>query len=366
MKALVYGGPGTAVLDRGRRPEDQSTRATRSSRSTRSRSAAPTCTSSKGDVPEVDARPDPRPRGRRHRRRRRQRRQRPGRGRPGARVLHLRVRRLPLLPRRAATASAAAAAAGSSATSSTASRPSTPGSRSRTCPPTSCPRRSATRPPCMLADILPTSYEVGVLNGQVRPGDTVVDRRRRPDRAGRDPDRAAVLARRTSSSSTRPTARLRGRQASSAPTVTVTPDDDPLEVVRALTDGLGADVVIEAVGVPGDVRAVHHAGPARRPGRQHRRARQAGHAAPGRPVDPQRHHHHRPGRHVLDADAAAHAGRRPARRVHDGHAPVRVRRLHAGLRRVRRRRHDRRAQGRGQPLTTSVVAGASASARRRA
>jgi alcohol dehydrogenase len=25
----------------------------------------------------------------------------------------------------------------------------------------------------MLADILPTSYEVGVLNGQVRPGDTV-------------------------------------------------------------------------------------------------------------------------------------------------------------------------------------------------
>ena len=26
----------------------------------------------------------------------------------------------------------------------------------------------------MLADILPTSYEVGVLNGAVRPGDTVV------------------------------------------------------------------------------------------------------------------------------------------------------------------------------------------------
>ena len=26
----------------------------------------------------------------------------------------------------------------------------------------------------MLADILPTSYEVGVLNGGVRPGDTVV------------------------------------------------------------------------------------------------------------------------------------------------------------------------------------------------
>ena len=25
----------------------------------------------------------------------------------------------------------------------------------------------------MLADILPTGYEVGVLNGQVRPGDTV-------------------------------------------------------------------------------------------------------------------------------------------------------------------------------------------------
>ena len=44
----------------------------------------------------------------------------------------------------------------------------------------------------MLADILPTGYEVGVLNGKVRPGDVVADRRGRPDRALGDDGRAAV------------------------------------------------------------------------------------------------------------------------------------------------------------------------------
>ena len=48
---------------------------------------------------------------------------------------------------RVTTASAAMAAAGSSVTSSTASRPSSRESRSPTCPPTGCPRASATRPP---------------------------------------------------------------------------------------------------------------------------------------------------------------------------------------------------------------------------
>ena len=42
----------------------------------------------------------------------------------------------------------------------------------------------------------------------------------------------------------------------------------------------------------------------RRPGGQHRRTRQARHVAPGRPVDPQRDHHDRPGGHLLDPDAA--------------------------------------------------------------
>ena len=43
-----------------------------------------------------------------------------------------------------------------------------------------------------LADILPTAYEVGVLNGMVTPGRRRGDRRRRADRARGDPHRAAL------------------------------------------------------------------------------------------------------------------------------------------------------------------------------
>ena len=100
----------------------------------------------------------------------------------------------------------------------------------------------------LLADILPTSYEVGVLNGQVRPGDTVVV-------VGAGPiGLAAILAAKLYS----PThvvavdnaqSRLDAAKQFGAD-VTVLADDDPLEVVRQLTGGLGADVVIEAVGTP--------------------------------------------------------------------------------------------------------------------
>ena len=46
-----------------------------------------------------------------------------------------------------------------------------------------------------LADILPTSFEVGVLNGMVSPGRHRRDRRCRADRPGGDPDGQAVHAR---------------------------------------------------------------------------------------------------------------------------------------------------------------------------
>ena len=72
---------------------------------------------------------------------------------------------------------------------------------------------------------------------------------------------------------------------------------------------------------PRDVRAVRRAGPARRARRQHRRARRAGDAAPGGAVDPGRHHHHRPGRHLLDADAA-HARHERAGRRRPGSSPT--------------------------------------------
>ncbi|HWB38160.1 MAG TPA: alcohol dehydrogenase catalytic domain-containing protein, partial [Rugosimonospora sp.] len=100
----------------------------------------------------------------------------------------------------------------------------------------------------LLADILPTSYEVGVLNGAVRPGDTVAI-------VGAGPiGLAAVLTARLYSPAhlvviDKAASRLEAAKLFGAD-VTVTPDGDPGEVIRAITDGLGADVVIEAVGVP--------------------------------------------------------------------------------------------------------------------
>jgi alcohol dehydrogenase len=100
----------------------------------------------------------------------------------------------------------------------------------------------------MIADILPTSYEVGVLNGQVRPGDTVAI-------VGAGPiGLAAILTAKLYSPAhivviDKATARLAAARRFGAD-ITVAPDGDPLEVIQAITDGLGADVVIEAVGTP--------------------------------------------------------------------------------------------------------------------
>jgi alcohol dehydrogenase len=100
----------------------------------------------------------------------------------------------------------------------------------------------------MLADILPTSYEVGVLNGQVRPGDTVVV-------VGAGPiGLAAILTAKLYSPShivviDKADSRLQAAKQFGAD-VTVKPDEDPAAVVLSLTDGLGADVAMEAVGLP--------------------------------------------------------------------------------------------------------------------
>lgn len=100
----------------------------------------------------------------------------------------------------------------------------------------------------LLADILPTAYEVGGLNGRVQPGDTVVV-------VGAGPiGLAAILTARLFSPShiiaiDKAESRLKAAEQFGAHT-TVRPDEDPADVVRALTGGLGADVVIEAVGVP--------------------------------------------------------------------------------------------------------------------
>ncbi|HET9842590.1 MAG TPA: zinc-dependent alcohol dehydrogenase family protein [Nocardioides sp.] len=101
----------------------------------------------------------------------------------------------------------------------------------------------------MLADILPTSYEVGVLNGGVRPGDTVVI-------VGAGPiGLAAVMTARLYSPSRivviDPAEPRRDAAKSMGADVVLDAELEPaLEVVQSLTGGLGADVVMEAVGIP--------------------------------------------------------------------------------------------------------------------
>ncbi|MEV4346447.1 zinc-dependent alcohol dehydrogenase family protein [Actinoplanes sp. NPDC049596] len=101
----------------------------------------------------------------------------------------------------------------------------------------------------LLADILPTSYEVGVLNGHVRPGDTVVV-------VGAGPiGLAAVLTARLYSPAhivviDKAESRLQAAKMFGADTTVVAGADDPVQAVQALTGGLGADVAMEAVGTP--------------------------------------------------------------------------------------------------------------------
>ncbi|TXS33606.1 alcohol dehydrogenase [Streptomyces sp. ms191] len=100
----------------------------------------------------------------------------------------------------------------------------------------------------LLADIFPTSYEVGVLNGGVRPADTVVV-------VGAGPvGLAAVVTARLYSPGQIVAVDLADSRLAAARTLgadaTVTAGEDPEQFVADLTDGLGADVVMEAVGVP--------------------------------------------------------------------------------------------------------------------
>ncbi|MQY14546.1 alcohol dehydrogenase [Streptomyces sp. RB5] len=100
----------------------------------------------------------------------------------------------------------------------------------------------------LLSDIFPTSYEVGVLNGGVRPGDTVVI-------VGAGPIGLAAAATAKLYSPGRIIAvdladsRLEAARRLGADVV-VRADENPEDLVRELTGGLGADVVMEAVGVP--------------------------------------------------------------------------------------------------------------------
>ena len=100
-----------------------------------------------------------------------------------------------------------------------------------------------------LADILPTSYEVGVLNGTVSPGDTVAI-------VGAGPIGLAAILTAKLFTPGRIIAidladsRLEGAKRFGADIVINNGREDAKAIVLELTDGLGADVSFEAVGMP--------------------------------------------------------------------------------------------------------------------
>jgi alcohol dehydrogenase len=102
----------------------------------------------------------------------------------------------------------------------------------------------------LLADILPTAYEVGVRNGAVAPGDTVAI-------VGAGPiGLAAIITARLFSPGLiialdLAESRLRAAERAGADHFLDAASADVEEAVRALgPDGLGVDVAVEAVGVP--------------------------------------------------------------------------------------------------------------------
>jgi alcohol dehydrogenase len=100
-----------------------------------------------------------------------------------------------------------------------------------------------------LADILPTGFEIGVLNGGVKPGDTVVV-------VGAGPVGLAAIITAKLYGPGRIVAvdldnsRLERAQEFGADVVINNSSENAVERVQEMTDGLGADVVMEAVGVP--------------------------------------------------------------------------------------------------------------------
>jgi len=100
-----------------------------------------------------------------------------------------------------------------------------------------------------LADILPTSYEVGVLNGMVTPGDVVAI-------VGAGPiGLAAILTARLYTPGQivaidLADSRLEGARRFGADLTINNGSEDAVAKIMELTDGLGADCAFEAVGVP--------------------------------------------------------------------------------------------------------------------
>ena len=100
----------------------------------------------------------------------------------------------------------------------------------------------------MLADILPTSYEVRALNGRVGPGDTVVIVGAGP--IGLAAIQSVGLYSPLHTIVVDPVESRRAAAAAFGADHVVSPDDDVAGLGAELTGGLGADVTLEAVGLP--------------------------------------------------------------------------------------------------------------------
>ena len=283
MRALVYHGPGQKAWEEVPKPVS-STTPMPSSGSTPSRSAAPTCTSSKA-MSRGHRRADPRSRGRRHRRDGRRRGQdREGRG-PGAGVVHHRLRRVPVLPRRSVR----------------------PVPRRRRLDPRPHDRRhpGRVRPRAVRRHLhLPGSrrrHRRGAPHARRHPAHRLRGRRaqrrvetgRRGRRRRRGADRPVGHH---GSPALQPEPRRGhrpGRQpgskppSSSAPTSrSTTAREDPLDVRAPLPTGSAPMSSIEAVGVPATFELAAQLIRPGGTGRQHRRARRAGDTAPRGALDP--------------------------------------------------------------------------------
>ncbi len=111
------------------------------------------------------------------------------------------------------------------------------------------PERLSDEQVLFLADILPTAYEVGVLNGKVSPGDVVAI-------VGAGPvGLSAILTAHLYTpgrivSIDLADSRLASAEKFGADTTINNGREDALARIMELTDGLGVDVALEAVGVP--------------------------------------------------------------------------------------------------------------------
>ena len=101
----------------------------------------------------------------------------------------------------------------------------------------------------MLSDIGPTGYEVGVLNGAVRPGDVVAV-------VGAGPIGLSAMLTAQLYSPAHIVAidladsRLEAAKMFGADVTVNNGREDPMEAIKQITEGLGADVAMEAVGIP--------------------------------------------------------------------------------------------------------------------